>query len=155
MSKREVEVIQERSAEKEMAQWQSQVLVSVLFGKTVMLLLAEDCDHDGGSFTMTVNFRERMMMWVFTHLFHHQIYVCRSLNVALMVSPWRLSTMTASLSSSRLSPEMSDVSCVTSHLESYSGGDSCGVLSLRFGIWTRTKSLHLLVHKCVWDNLPL
>lgn len=84
------------------------------------------------------------LMWVFTHLFHLQIYVWgRSLNVALMVSPWWLSTVPASSPSSRLSPEMSDASRVTSHEMSYGREDSCGVLSLRLAIWTRTKSLCL------------
>lgn len=95
---------------------------------------------------MTVSCRDEMMMWVFTHLFHLQIYVWgRSLNVALMVSQWWLWSVPASSWSSGLSPKMSDASRVTSHQESYDREDSCGLLSLRLAIWTQTKPAHVLL----------
>ncbi len=103
--------------------------------------------HGGRSFTLTVSCRDETKMWVFTHLFHLQIYVWgRSLNVALMVSQWWLSSVTASSASSRLSPEMSDVSRVPSHQLSYDREDSCGLVSLRLAIWTQTKSPCPLMH---------
>lgn len=56
--------------------------------------------------------------------------------------------------SSRLSPEMSDASCITSRHESYGREDSCCVLSLRLAIWMQTKSLCLPLHESVRNNLP-
>lgn len=138
--------------ESDSTMWQSQVLVSVLSGKdsdaTVTVPLSVTTME--ASITVTASCRDETTMWVFTHLFHLQIYVWgRSPNVSLMVSPWRLSSVPASSSSSRLSLEMSEASRVTSHQESYGREDSCRVLSLRLAIWTPSHRACSCINVCV------